>query len=213
MEIATNWSKERFSTKSTNTFTTGAFTVNTKSIGEVCSLFLESPPLISLVDLLSGIILALVFIICMGAIVVSAISGFKWHQERERLRFSNVEIPDFTEGRPKVTLAQILADPDIPHILFCELTLIKRLGAGASGVVSHARWDRTDLEPRDVAIKEVTIVGELDEYNLQEFLVEIKLMRSGIPFLRFCLFYSPFTMQRPQKRICCGVSGHFSRSQ
>jgi len=72
----------------------------------------------------------------------------------------------------------ILNDPQIPHINWKEIQMGDRIGLGASGCVYQGVWNPLDdKEPVDIALKELLFgITELND-NLQEFLVEIKLMR------------------------------------
>ena len=73
----------------------------------------------------------------------------------------------------------ILSDPEIKRLPFSELQITKRLGAGAFGIVHRATYRPAGSAPEQVvAMKELQMnIGMMDEFVLQEFLKEIKLMR------------------------------------
>lgn len=79
-------------------------------------------------------------------------------------------------------MADILNDPNIPRIPTEELTLGKRLGVGASGVVSEALWVHTDdfgnETMAECAVKELLYADELmlNSVAMEEFILEIKLL-------------------------------------
>ena len=75
-----------------------------------------------------------------------------------------------------ITIDTILKDPTIPDIDWKNISLIKRIGHGASGLVYHAKWKRGRAE-RDIAVKELKLgVGEMNQKILREFLMEIQIM-------------------------------------
>ena len=78
---------------------------------------------------------------------------------------------------------ELLADSSIRNIPWEQIELGARIGMGASGAVSKARWHKPSGEAVDVAVKELHHVEALIEMGdgediLQDFLAEIKLMRS-----------------------------------
>ena len=84
----------------------------------------------------------------MGAIVgclslvLLIIGGVYWKKKTHAERYKYIDIPDFN-GKPRVTLQEILDDPSIPVVPLEELQVKERLGQGASGVVYHGIWKHT----------------------------------------------------------------------
>lgn len=139
------------------------------------------------------LVLVLLFsiICCLLILVVILMSGYFYHLQRKREKrgLDYGEVPDFLDEKPKVTLQEILDDPNIKIIPWEELEVKERLGQGAEGVVYRGLWheqaDEADKKAdkkaggtRDVALKQVLlgrpefVTGEL----MHAVLVEIKLM-------------------------------------
>lgn len=68
-------------------------------------------------------------------------------------------------------------DPSIPRIPYEDIEIGARLGVGASGIVYQALWKREE-EYVEIAVKELLLsFQDMHDIAIQEFLVEIKLMR------------------------------------
>jgi len=92
--------------------------------------------------------------------------------QRPSNRWQYLEIPDDT-GKPRVSLAGILADPQIPKVPWESLEFRERVGVGSSGEVHRGMLEGQ----REVAIKTLLLGDAMleDEPFIQEFLVEIKI--------------------------------------
>ena len=123
------------------------------------------------------IIIALLLLIICVLVIALTVYGVSLRRKQIAYRLAHTEIPDFVDGRPSVSLEDILADKSIPRIPFEEVEIGERLGVGGSGIVYHAIWHKDD-EDVEVAMKELLFtINDLQDISLQEFLVEIKLMR------------------------------------
>jgi len=122
---------------------------------------------------LFGIVLLLLLVL----LVIAMWGGLVLYR-RYRMQQQWRAIPEF-QGKPNVSLRDILNDPGIRVIPWRELEILERIGAGASGTVNSGRWRSEMLNvTRDVAIKQLIYGTEVYEDKIREFLVEIKLMSS-----------------------------------
>jgi Protein tyrosine and serine/threonine kinase len=113
-----------------------------------------------------------VLVLVVIILLVVAWAVRKLGRRRSHTRWQYLEIPDDT-GKPLVSLAGILNDPQIPKVHWEKLEFLDRVGVGSSGEVHRGLVDGK----REVAIKTLLLGDAMleDEPFIQEFLVEIKI--------------------------------------
>ena len=126
------------------------------------------------IDILETLVLITIFLffilVCISIIIVGYLQRQK--EEKKKGRLQGV----LSINEDLITLADILKDPSIPDIAFKTITIVDRIGHGASGLVYSARWSRGNGSV-DIAAKELKLgVGEMDQKALKEFLLEIQIM-------------------------------------
>ena len=86
------------------------------------------------------------------------------------------DLPDFDRSH-KVTIQDILNDPDIANIPWDQITQYERIGIGGSGMVWRGEYHPNNKTTIQVALKQLLFgIENIPERILNEFLREIKLM-------------------------------------
>ena len=114
------------------------------------------------------------FTILLMVIVLVFLAVYVRRRFRRIMRM-RTELPDYLDGgrKPRITLEELKADPNIKVIDWEEITILDVLGRGASGVVYKAEWREGTRPPKLVALKEYYGWG-LDDMT-EGVALEIKL--------------------------------------
>ena len=133
----------------------------------------------TLENIFIAVILALLLLVFLMLVwmIVLVINLKRGKKKKPKENFK--DIPDF-DGRPKITLQEILNDPQILVIPWEHLQQGDRLGIGAGGVVYSGTWQingSTESE-RKVAMKQVLLCRpeNITADLMHQFLIEIKLL-------------------------------------
>jgi hypothetical protein len=87
-------------------------------------------------------------------------------------------------------MAEFLKDPEIPNILWTQITELEQIGRGATAVVSRGVWRRSKGDEVPVALKKMLLpLDGMTDPEVEVVALEIKLTR-------FCsLFFNSFSCE------------------
>eukprot|EP01094_Clydonella_sp_ATCC50884_P018773 TRINITY_DN3532_c0_g1_i1.p1 TRINITY_DN3532_c0_g1~~TRINITY_DN3532_c0_g1_i1.p1 ORF type:complete len:853 (-),score=278.74 TRINITY_DN3532_c0_g1_i1:195-2753(-) len=122
-----------------------------------------------------------ILLIMLGAIsalfllVVLIFAGIYFFKFSKYNEYRHTEIPDFSAGDGATTLEELLNKKDINVIPWDDVTVLEKLGVGATGIVYRAKWKKSSGEVMEVAVKELHGIFDPTDSVVQEFVQEVAL--------------------------------------
>jgi serine/threonine protein kinase len=102
-----------------------------------------------------------------------------WNKAQQKKKSKPVNLSSFHKIS-KMTLKDLLNDPDIPHIPWGDIEIGERIGVGATGIVYQGTWSDSGqgFAHKPVALKQLSLRNQaLNNITvLKDILMEIKLM-------------------------------------